>query len=110
MKDCVRSRAHHIFFPAATGIPDPQDSHAVIMSKFAQVCLFRFARLVKKLETKLGPGTASLAMKVGLHSGPVTVSRCRGNFSLIRGFSASASFQFTGWSASREESTIPVVW
>jgi len=33
------------------------------------------SKLTKKLESVLGPDTADLAIRVGLHSGPVTVSR-----------------------------------
>ena len=45
------------------------------MVKFARDCLFRMKKMVSKLETTLGPNTSDLAMRVGLHSGPVTAVR-----------------------------------
>jgi hypothetical protein len=54
---------------AATGIPTPQENHAVLMCRFARTCVLRVAELTKKLECILGPGTGELAMRVGLHSG-----------------------------------------
>ena len=44
------------------------------MARFATDCMKRMKVLVKKLEVPLGPGTADLSMRFGLHSGPVTVS------------------------------------
>jgi Adenylate and Guanylate cyclase catalytic domain len=49
------------------------------MALFATECLRRFAELSKKLEIVLGPGTGSLALRVGLHSGPVTAGVLRGD-------------------------------
>lgn len=60
-------------YVAATGLPDPQELHAVIMVRFAQICLLKIRELVLALESQLGPGTADLAMRAGIHSGPVTV-------------------------------------
>ena len=37
--------------------------------RFAHDCLVRMNKLVQDLEVKLGPGTSSLAMRFGLHSG-----------------------------------------
>ena len=63
---------------AVAGLPDPQPDHALIMCKFAQKCLHRFSELSKELELSLGPGTADLGLRVGLHSGPVTAGVLRG--------------------------------
>lgn len=63
---------------AVAGLPDPQPDHALIMCKFAQKCLHRFSELTKELELSLGPGTADLGLRVGLHSGPVTAGVLRG--------------------------------
>lgn len=48
------------------------------MCKFAQNCLHTFSELAKELELSLGPGTADLGLRVGLHSGPVTAGVLRG--------------------------------
>ena len=48
------------------------------MAAFAQQCLDRFNELTKELELGLGPGTADLGIRIGLHSGPVTAGVLRG--------------------------------
>lgn len=63
---------------AVTGLPLPDPKHASIMAKFAQRCLMRFSELTKELELSLGPGTADLGIRIGLHSGPVTAGVLRG--------------------------------
>lgn len=60
-------------YVAATGLPEPQEDHAQIMARFARKCLRTVSMLTKRLESRLGPGTADLAMRVGIHSGPVSV-------------------------------------
>jgi class 3 adenylate cyclase len=59
-------------YVAVTGLPDPRKDHAVAMTRFARDCMYRMHQLVKKLEVVLGPDTADLSMRFGLHSGPVT--------------------------------------
>ena len=49
------------------------------MTKCAIDCLKRFSRLTKQLEVQLGPSTAELQARVGLHSGPVTGGVLRGD-------------------------------
>jgi Adenylate and Guanylate cyclase catalytic domain len=66
-------------FSAVAGLPVPRSDHAAAMALFASECLRRFAELSKKLEIVLGPGTGSLALRVGLHSGPVTAGVLRGD-------------------------------
>ena len=56
-------------YVAVAGLPEPRADHAVVMAKFARACLDRFNELSKKLEITLGPDTADLAMRAGLHSG-----------------------------------------
>ena len=55
-----------------------QPNHALLMVRFARDVLSKMTVTVQRLEKKLGPGTSSLAMRVGLHSGPVTAGVLRG--------------------------------
>lgn len=48
------------------------------MARFANECLHRLSNLTKQLEIELGPDTGDLAMRVGIHSGPVTAGVLRG--------------------------------
>jgi len=48
------------------------------MCRFARTCVVKVNNLTKTLESQLGPGTGELAMRVGLHSGPVTAGVLRG--------------------------------
>ena len=73
-------------YVAATGLPDPDKDHAVIMTRFAFECLQRMKETTQKLETSLGPGTSDLALRVGLHSGPVTGGVLRGEKSRFQLF------------------------
>ena len=50
------------------------NSHAVRMVKFARDAQARMARLLDELQLSLGEDTKDLVMRIGLHSGPVTVS------------------------------------
>jgi class 3 adenylate cyclase len=65
-------------YVAATGLPDPQANHAELMVRFARSCLIKVNDLTRKLEATLGPGTADLSMRFGIHSGPVTAGVLRG--------------------------------
>ncbi len=60
------------------GLPDPNQDHAIVMARFSIDCLRKMSQLVHKLESSLGPDTAELACRVGLHSGPVTAGVLRG--------------------------------
>ena len=60
------------------GIPKPMKYHALVMARFARDCMEKMHVLTKKLEMDLGPETAELALRVGLHSGPVTGGVLRG--------------------------------
>lgn len=71
---------------AATGLPIPREDHALAMVRFAQNCLIRFHDLTNELELSLGPGTADLGLRVGLHSGPVTAGVLRGEKSRFQLF------------------------
>jgi hypothetical protein len=73
--------------------------HAVIMARFSRDIHSKMNVLTQELEVALGPDTADLAFRVGLHSGPITGGVLRGD---------NARFQLFGDSmntASRIEST-----
>lgn len=57
---------------AVAGLPDPRKDHAVVMARFARECMTSLQFLTKRLEVSLGPDTADLSMRIGLHSGPGT--------------------------------------
>jgi class 3 adenylate cyclase len=65
-------------YVAVTGLPKPQEIHAIIMCRFANACIVRMSQMMHVLVEKLGPDTANLSMRVGLHSGPVTAGVLRG--------------------------------
>lgn len=56
------------------------------MARFAFDCLTAMKTVVKQLETRLGPDTADLALRIGLHSGPVTAGVLRGEKSRFQLF------------------------
>jgi class 3 adenylate cyclase len=70
----------------ATGLPDPQPDHAVIMARFAHTAMRRVNELTQALEASLGPGTSELAIRCGMHSGPVTAGVLRGEKSRFQLF------------------------
>ena len=65
-------------YVAVTGLPTPQDDHAIIMAKFAAQCLTQVGPVLHSLVDKLGPEVADLSMRFGLNSGPVTAGVLRG--------------------------------
>jgi class 3 adenylate cyclase len=71
---------------AVTGLPNPDELHAVHMSRFAYQCLIGMKGLTRELEAMLGPGTSDLALRVGLHSGAVTAGVLRGEKSRFQLF------------------------
>jgi hypothetical protein len=71
---------------AVTGLPEPRKDHAVAMGRFARDCMNRMNELSHQLEITLGPDTGDLAMRFGLHSGPVTAGVLRGDKSRFQLF------------------------
>jgi class 3 adenylate cyclase len=65
-------------YVAVAGIPEPMTDHAVAMCKFANDILATMQTLTRQMESSLGPDTGDLALRVGLHSGPVTAGVLRG--------------------------------
>lgn len=65
-------------YVAATGLPNARNDHAVAMASFARRCLECMLETAADLEESLGPGTADLGMRVGIHSGSVIGGVLRG--------------------------------
>lgn len=65
-------------YVSVTGLPVAQPNLALLMVKFARDCLVKMDKLTRQLDASLGPDTSSLAMRVGIHSGPVTAGVLRG--------------------------------
>jgi class 3 adenylate cyclase len=65
-------------YVAVCGLPEPNKHHAVKMAKFASSCLDQMTIITQRLELSLGPGTADLTLRLGLHSGPTIAGVLRG--------------------------------
>ena len=65
-------------YVGVAGLPEPRDDHAAAAAKFAKAILNKFRDLTQKLEVALGPDTADLGLRIGLHSGQVTAGVLRG--------------------------------
>ena len=65
-------------YVAVTGIPRPQEDHAVRMVRFPKDCQGSMMDALAELDRKMGGTTLDLCMRVGLHSGPVTAGVLRG--------------------------------
>ena len=56
------------------------------MARFARRCISELVQVVSALDRTLGPGTADLTMRFGIHSGPVTAGVLRGEKSRFQLF------------------------
>eukprot|EP00980_Cylindrotheca_fusiformis_P005841 scaffold1228_cov119-Cylindrotheca_fusiformis.AAC.8 len=54
-------------YVAAVGLPEPMVNHAVVACKFARDCLKKMQEMTRKMEVSLGPDTADLDMRIGIH-------------------------------------------
>lgn len=50
-----------------------------MMARFARECMEKVNEIIRELELTLGPDTAELAMRFGVHSGPITAGVLRGD-------------------------------
>eukprot|EP00526_Cylindrotheca_closterium_P004007 CAMPEP_0113645796 /NCGR_PEP_ID=MMETSP0017_2-20120614/24155_1 /TAXON_ID=2856 /ORGANISM="Cylindrotheca closterium" /LENGTH=1160 /DNA_ID=CAMNT_0000557583 /DNA_START=12 /DNA_END=3494 /DNA_ORIENTATION=- /assembly_acc=CAM_ASM_000147 len=66
-------------YVAVCGLPEPKKDHMTRMALFAADCLASMSVQVQSLEEELGPETADLGIRIGLHSGPVTAGVLRGD-------------------------------
>ncbi|KAL3918318.1 MAG: hypothetical protein SGILL_004297 [Bacillariaceae sp.] len=73
-------------YVAVAGLPDPRPDHANVMAKFSNDCLKKMEEVMHRLEVELGPDTAELSLRVGLHSGPVVAGVLRGDKSRFQLF------------------------
>lgn len=59
-------------YVAVVRLPEPQAYHFVVAARFATDLLTKIGIVTTKLEIEMGPDTAELGIRIGLHSGPVT--------------------------------------
>jgi Adenylate and Guanylate cyclase catalytic domain len=59
-------------YVAVAGLPTPCKDHAVVVCRFARDCHATIREVTRNLEVSLGPDTADLTFRIGVHSGCVT--------------------------------------
>jgi class 3 adenylate cyclase len=62
------------------------------MVRFARDILKKTQEITQRLEASLGPGTADLSLKAGIHSGPVTAGILRDDRKRLQIFGDSVNF------------------
>ncbi|CAB9515758.1 Receptor-type guanylate cyclase gcy [Seminavis robusta] len=65
-------------YVACAGLPVPRKDHALAMARLANDAQNKMTEVSHELESRLGPETSQLCMRIGLHSGPVTAGVLRG--------------------------------
>jgi hypothetical protein len=55
-----------LFVAPVAGVPKPRRNHAVVMAKFAHDILQAMRVATSELDSLLGPGTAELAIRIGV--------------------------------------------
>ena len=73
-------------YVAVAGLCRTNPHHALTMARYSMECLAFMGELIKEMEVALGPGTADLGMRFGLHSGPVIAGVLRGEKSKFQLF------------------------
>eukprot|EP00980_Cylindrotheca_fusiformis_P023088 scaffold10105_cov129-Cylindrotheca_fusiformis.AAC.1 len=73
-------------YVAAAGLPEPMDNHAIVACKFAREALKKMKEVTHEMEVLLGPNTAALDLRIGIHSGQVTAGVLRGERSRFQLF------------------------
>eukprot|EP00980_Cylindrotheca_fusiformis_P008039 scaffold1710_cov120-Cylindrotheca_fusiformis.AAC.5 len=73
-------------YVAAAGLPEPMENHAVVACKFAREALRKMKEISHQMEVSLGPDTAALDLRAGIHSGQVTAGVLRGERSRFQLF------------------------
>jgi class 3 adenylate cyclase len=56
---------------AVAGLLEHKSNHAITMARFSVECKLAMSTVIEEMELILGPGTADLGIRFGLHSGPV---------------------------------------
>lgn len=69
VRTCNSTCVPSLSYMAVTGLPEPQEDHAITMAKFAIDCTKTMQAVTSKLAERLGNDTVSLSLRMGLVSG-----------------------------------------